>query len=68
LGQRCLDASSINIEKKMKMKNREFQKSKYTFNPIKNGYQTDWKSAKEIWTLPDYLIKGTTRIKPIVLG
>lgn len=52
----------------MKMNNGEFTKSKYKFNPTKQGYQTEWKSAKGIWKLPNDLIKGNKGIKPIVIG
>ena len=51
-----------------KVKNGEFTKSKYGFNPTKNGYQTEWESAKGIWELPNELIKGNKGIKPIAIG
>ena len=51
-----------------KVKNGEFTKSKYGFNPTKNGYQTEWESAKGIWELPNDLIKGNKGIKPIAIG
>ena len=50
-----------------KLKNNEFNKSKFAFNPKKSGYKTDWESAKEIWELPEILIKGTKGIKPIAI-
>lgn len=51
-----------------KIKNEKFKRSRYGFNPSKNGYQTKWESAKGIWDLPNELIKGTKGIKPIAIG
>ena len=50
-----------------KMNNGEFTKSKYGFNPTKNGFETDWESAKGIWELPNDLVKGNEGIKPITI-
>lgn len=51
-----------------KMNKGEFTKSKYGFSPSKNGYQTEWETAKGIWELPNDLIKGNKGIKPIAIG
>ena len=51
-----------------KFKNKEFKKSIFAFNPIRNGYRTDWDSAIGIWELPEELIRGTRGVKPIAFG
>lgn len=51
-----------------KFNKNEFKKSIFGFNPRKEGYNTDWESAKGIWELPKDLVKGTRGVKPIALG
>lgn len=48
-----------------KIRKNEFKTSKFEFNPIQNGYKTDWHNAKGIWALPTDLVQGTTGINPI---
>lgn len=51
-----------------KMNKGDFTKSIYGFNPSRNGYETEWESAKGIWLLPNDLKKGVKGIKPIAIG
>ena len=50
-----------------KIRNKEFKRSLFAFNPDENGYKTDWESANGIWELPPDLINGTSGLKPIAL-
>jgi hypothetical protein len=51
----------------VKIKNKEFKRSRFGFNPKQNKYKTDWETASGIWRLPKDLTKGTLGIKPLAI-
>ena len=51
-----------------RFKNDDFISSKWKFNPVEEGYQVDWPSAKGEWELPRDLKEGVKGKKPIVIG
>ena len=45
-----------------------FQNSKLKFDPIAEGYKTDWKTELDIWKIPTELKTVTKGSKPFGFG
>ena len=51
-----------------KFKSREFKNSRLKFDPIAEGYKTDWKTELDIWKIPAELKTATDGKKPFGFG
>jgi len=51
-----------------KFKENRFTNNRLKFNPIKEGYKTDWKTELDIWEIPSELKTVTKGKKPFGFG
>ncbi|WP_027078039.1 DUF4274 domain-containing protein [Maribacter antarcticus] len=51
-----------------KFRENGFKNNRYKFDPIVEGYKTDWKTELDIWEIPAELKTTTKGKKPFVFG
>ncbi len=51
-----------------KFRKNGFMNSRYKFDPIVEGYKTDWKTELDIWEIPAELKTATKGKKPFAFG